>query len=83
MFNPRALVVLTCIAIFFPPLGVPLLLGYIALMIVGRAGRDGGLLTRRKMDAWAAQEPWVTGDDEADQQILAQRIAAAAFSKEA
>lgn len=68
----RHLVILGLIALVAPPVGVPLLLGYLAIKALNHAGRDGGVQTRARYDAWAREEPWWTGDEEADQRRLAE-----------
>lgn len=53
MITLRTLVILLIVAIFFPPFGIPLLIGWIALATVRHLGRDGGPAVRRRNDAWA------------------------------
>lgn len=53
MITLRTLVILLIVAIFFPPFGVPLLIGWVAIAAIRHLGRDGGVRTRRRTDAWA------------------------------
>lgn len=66
----RHLVAILALTLFFPPLGLIVLGLYVLGLLARRAQRDGGILTRRKYDAWAKEEPWWTGDEEADQARL-------------
>ena len=81
MNNKRNIIGLLFLALLFPIVGGPALAIYFALKVIDHASRDGGVLTRRRLDAWSQTEPWVTGDDAVDQEILARKIAAAIYSK--
>jgi hypothetical protein len=77
MINARTVVMLSAFALIFPPVGIPALILYIVSKVAKHEARDGGRIIRRHYDAWAAEEPWWTGNEEADQQELARRIATA------
>ena len=76
MINARTVVMLSAFALIFPPVGIPALILYIVSKVAKHEARDGGRIIRRHYDAWAAEEPWWTGNEEADQQELARRMAA-------
>ena len=64
---------LTILAIGFPPIGVPALIAYVAVKVIDHGSRHGGIVTRRRLDTWSQSEPWVTGDEAADDAELARR----------
>jgi hypothetical protein len=53
----RNLVFLLVLTIGFPPVGIPLLLAYAFIVLTRRLSRGGGIVARRRADAWAARPP--------------------------
>jgi Na+/H+ antiporter NhaD/arsenite permease-like protein len=65
--NPRIVVLLLLLSLLFPPVGIPALLIYLAAKGLDALGRK---VEHKRMEQWSAAEPWYTGDDAVDQQIL-------------
>ena len=69
--NPRVILFLTVLALFVPPLGIALIVLYLLFGLGGEARKS---VEYHRMDAWARQEPWSTGDDAVDDATLARML---------
>ena len=77
MTTTRHIVLIIALCAFIPPLGLILLMVYLLVRASREAGKGGGIVVRDQFDRWAQEEPWWTGNEEADMAELQRRMTAA------